>query len=110
MFHHLRDQHPVATACGCALFQFVATLLILLAGKVLFPPEQFGKVKLVAFASTLLVPIVLAQMLGLWRELGLQRFRVTPFFVASLLVCVPFLLLGLRVPDGNSVGGVFAMQ
>ena len=110
MFDHLRDRHPVAAACGCALLQFAATLLILLAGKALLPPEQFGKVKLVAFASTLLIPVVLAQMLGLWRDLGLQRFRVTPFFVASLVVCVPFLLLGLRVPEGSSVAGALSMQ
>jgi len=42
--------------------------------------------------------------------LGLQRFRVTPFFAASLLVCVPFLLLGLRVPEGSSIAGTVSMQ
>lgn len=110
MFDHLRDRHPVAAACGCALLQFAVTLLVLLAGKALLAPEQFGKVKLAAFASTLLVPIVLAQTLGLWRDLGLQRFRVTPFFMASLLVCVPFLLLGLRVPEGTTVAGAVSMQ
>ena len=110
MFKHLRDRHPVAAACSCALLQLVATLSILLAGKALLPPEQFGKVKLAAFASTLLVPVVLAQMLGLWRDLGLQRFRVTPFFLASLLVCVPFLLLGLRIPEGTTVAGTVTMQ
>ena len=110
MFHSFRDRHPVAAACGCALLQFGATLLILLAGKALLPPEQFGKVKLAAFASTVLVPVVLAQMLGLWRELGLQRFRVTPLFLVSLLVCVPFLLLGLRVPAGTSIASAVGMQ
>ena len=83
MLTNLRNRHPVAAACGCALLQLVVTLAILLAGKALLPPEQFGKVKLAAFASTLLVPVVLAQMLGLWRDLGLQRFRVTPFFASA---------------------------
>ena len=86
MLTNLRNRYPVAAACGCALLQLVVTLAILLAGKALLPPEQFGKVRLAAFGSTLLVPVVLAQMLGLWRDLGLQRFRVRPFFAISLLV------------------------
>jgi len=110
MLSKLRDRHPVALAIACAALQFLVTLAILLVGKSLAPPEQFGKIKLVAFASTLVVPIVLAQMLGLWRELGLQRFRVTPLFIASLAVCIPYLLLGLRVPDGTSIGGALSVQ
>jgi len=110
MFHYFRDRHPVAGACACALLQFAVTLVILLAGKALLPAEQFGKVKLAAFASTLLVPVILAQSLGLWRELGLTRFKITPLFLVSLLVCVPFLLLGLRVPQGTSIAGAVSLQ
>ena len=110
MFHRLIDRRPVAAAIVCALLQFAVTLFILLAGKALFPPDQFGKVKLVAFASTLLLPVLLAQILGLWRDLGLQRLRLTPFFFASLLVCVPFLLLGLRVPPDTSIAGAVSIQ
>jgi membrane protease YdiL (CAAX protease family) len=110
MVQHLRARRPVAVACGCALAQLVVTLAILLAGKTLLPAEQFGKVKLAAFASTLLVPIVLAQILGLWRDLGLQRVRVTPFFAFSLLACLPFLLLGLRIPQGTTITEAVTMQ
>jgi len=110
MFRTLRDRHPVACALSCALLQFAVTVAILLAGRALAAPEQFGKIKLAAFASTLLVPLVLAQAFGLWREVGLHRVRLTPFFFASLLVCVPFLLLGLRVPAGASIGGEVTMQ
>jgi membrane protease YdiL (CAAX protease family) len=110
MFSDLRDRHPVAAAVAFAAAQFAITLAILLAGKALLPPERFGMVKLVGFASTLLFPIALAQAFGIWRELGLQRFKITPLFVASLLVCVPFLVLGLRVPDGTSVGQELSIQ
>ena len=110
MLHGLRDRYPVAAAVAFALLQFAVTVIILLAGRALFPPEQFGKVKLAAFASTLLIPLILAQSLGLWRDLGLQRLGLTPFFFVSLLVCVPFLLLGLRIPDGESIGGIVGIQ
>jgi membrane protease YdiL (CAAX protease family) len=110
MLRSLRDRHPVVVATACAALQFLVTLAILLAGKSLLPAHQFASVKLVAFASTLVVPIVLAQILGLWRELGLLRFNVTPLFVASLSVCVPYLLLGLRIPPGTSVSGAISIQ
>jgi membrane protease YdiL (CAAX protease family) len=110
MLRGLRDRYPVAAAVAFALLQFAVTVIILLAGRALLPPEQFGKVKLAAFASTLLIPLILAQSLGLWRDLGLQRLGLTPFFFVSLLVCVPFLLLGLRIPDGESIGGIVGIQ
>ena len=110
MFDRLRHHHAVVLAATCALLQFAVTLAILIAGKAVLPPEQFGKVKLAAFASTLLVPIILAHLLGLWRELGLQRFRLTAFFFVSLLVCVPYLLLGLRVPPNESISGILSIQ
>lgn len=110
MIRSIRERHPVAAALACAFLQFLVTVAILVAGRSVVPPDQFGKVKLVAFASTLLVPIALAQVLGLWRELGLQRVKVTPLFAASLLVCVPYLLLGLRVPPETSVTEVLTIQ
>ncbi|HEX8533823.1 MAG TPA: CPBP family intramembrane glutamic endopeptidase [Allosphingosinicella sp.] len=110
MFARLRDRHPVAAAIACAVLQFGLTVAILVAGKALIPAEKFGAVKLVAFASTLLLPVMLAQVLGLWRELGLQRIGMTPFFFISLLVCVPYLLLGLRVPADASIGGAVTIQ
>ena len=110
MLRSLADRHPVVAAVACAAVQFLVTVAILLAGKSLVPPEQFGKIKLLAFASTLIVPLAFAQMLGLWRDLGLQRFRLTALFAASLLVCVPYLLLGLRVPTDTSVTGALSIQ
>jgi membrane protease YdiL (CAAX protease family) len=110
MFHNLRDRHPVVIATAAALLQFAVTILILILGRPLVAPEHFGKIKLVAFASTLLVPVILAQAFGLWRDLGLQRIRLTPLFFLSLLACVPFLLLGLRVPSDTSIGGAIGIQ
>jgi len=110
LYQRLRDRHPVVAATGCALLQFVLTLGILLAGKALLPHEQFGKVKLVAFASTLLLPIVLAQVLGLWRHIGLGRPRAWLFTIVALLTCVPFLTLGLRIPPDTTVAGAFTIQ
>ena len=110
MYRQPRDRHPVVAATCCALLQFVLTLGILLVGKALLPHEQFGKVKLVAFASTLLLPIVLAQLLGLWRNIGLGRPRAWLFTFVALMTCVPFLTLGLRVPPDTTIAGAFTIQ
>ena len=110
MYQRLRDGHPVVAATCCAVLQFLVTLAILLAGKALLPHEQFGKVKLVAFASTLLFPIVLAQFLGLWRHVGLGRPKAWLFTFAALLACVPFLTAGLRVPPDTSIAGALTIQ
>jgi len=106
----IRDRHPLLAAAFCAALQFGITALVLVLGKMLFPPEQFGKVKLAAFASTLLVPIILATVFGMWRQLGLQRVRITPLFGASLLICAPFLLHGLTVPQETTVAGALSIQ
>ena len=45
-------QRPVLSAVACAVLQFLLTIAILQAGKAFVPHEAFGKVKLVAFAST----------------------------------------------------------
>ena len=110
MYQRLRDGHPVVAATCCAVLQFLVTLAILLAGKALLPHEQFGKVKLVAFASTLLFPIVLAQFLGLWRHVGLGRPKAWLFTFAALLACVPFLTAGLRVPPDTTIAGAITIQ
>lgn len=110
MYKRLRDRHPVVAATCCALLQFVLTLGILMAGKALLPHEQFGKVKLVAFASTLLLPIILAQLLGLWRHIGLGVPRSWLFTFVALLTCVPFLTLGLRIPPDTTISGAFTIQ
>ena len=110
MYKRLRDRHPVVAATCCAVLQFVLTLGILLAGKALLPHEQFGKVKLVAFASTLLLPIVLTQLLGLWRHIGLGRPRAWLFTFVALMTCVPFLTLGLRVPPDTTISGAVTIQ
>jgi membrane protease YdiL (CAAX protease family) len=104
-------QRPVATAVACAALQFVLTILILQAGMAWLPEAAFGKVKLVAFASTILLPMVLAQVLGLWRRVGLAPAGTRPaFFFVSLLVCAPYLAMGVNPAARDSVAGEAAMQ
>src|SRR3569623_532260 len=95
------EARPVATAILCAAAQLVDTLLVLKVGFSLVPPEAAGKGKLVAFASTIVLPLVLAQVFGLWRRVGLgwREGRLTPAFAASLLVCLLWLVLGVHRPD-----------
>ena len=105
-------RRPVATAVACAAAQFLLTVLILKAGLAWFPPEDFGKVRLVAFASTIMFPMLLAQGLGLWKDLGLgwSGVRVAPVFLIGLLTGVVFLAQGVQAPGGQSVGGAVTMQ
>jgi hypothetical protein len=63
-------QRPVLSAVTCAALQFLLTILILEAGMAFLPHEAFGKVKLVAFASTILLPLWLTHALGLWKRVG----------------------------------------
>jgi membrane protease YdiL (CAAX protease family) len=106
----LRDpaaQRPVLAACLCAGAQFLLTILILKAGMTYAPPEAFGKVKLLAFASTVILPLLLVQALGLWRQVGLEldRVRPAPVFIASLLSAALFLSMGVHQnPHGTIVG------
>lgn len=104
------DARSVTLAVGLAAFQFALALGLLWAGKAWLAPAAFGKVKLAVFASTVLVPLAAVQLLGLWRASGITRFRPTPFFILSFLCCVPLLMLGLRIPDGTSIGGAVGMQ
>ena len=63
--------HPVLTAVSCAGLQFLVTVLILKLGRAFAPAGAFGQVKLLAFASTVILPLLLVQAFGLWRHVGL---------------------------------------
>ena len=101
--HHTDASVPLAIAC--AVGQFLLTIAILKFGFTLAPPEAHGKVKLVAFASTILYPLALAHSFGLWKRLalGLDRIRPAPFFLASLSTAALFLPWGLRSADGGKI-------
>jgi membrane protease YdiL (CAAX protease family) len=107
----LAVHRPVLTAIGCALLQFALTITILEIGMHYVPHEAFGKVKLVAFASTILLPLWLTHALGLWRSIGLGLKGLKPsFFFIGLLVCVPNLVQGLDLHARDSVAGESLMQ
>lgn len=104
------SQRPVLAAFFCAGLQFVLTVAILKLGALYAPPAAFGKVKLVAFASTIILPLVLAQSFGLWARLGFNADRLKPtgFFAASLLTAALFLPWGFHAQE--SVAGTFTIQ
>lgn len=106
------DRHPLAAAILCAGLQFGITILILKAGKEFAPPAAWGKVKLAAFASTVLLPLLLTQALGLWRAVGfdLDRLRPPPFFFACLVPVLMFASMGIRPDARPDVGGEVLMQ
>jgi membrane protease YdiL (CAAX protease family) len=99
----LAATRPVLAAVSCAALQFLLTTAILKAGIAFAPPAAFGQVKLLAFASTVLLPLVLVQVLGMWREIGAALARVRPggVFAASLLLCLVFLPYGVQVPAAH---------
>jgi membrane protease YdiL (CAAX protease family) len=102
---------PVTTAIGCALLQFSLTIAILELGMHFVPHEAFGKVKLIAFASTILLPLWLTQVLGLWRSIGWGLDGMRPLFLfVGLLVCVPNLVNGLDLHARDSVAGEALLQ
>jgi len=105
-------ERPVATAVACAALQFALTMAILVAGRALAPPEAFGKVKLLAFVSTLLLPLLLVQLFGLWRQVGLavRKGWPAPVFFASLLLVAMNLSLGVHPREGGSFGGELTFQ
>lgn len=108
---HISDS-PVPFAIACAVGQFLLTILILKFGFSIAPPEAFGKVKLVAFASTIIYPLVLAHSFGLWKRLalGLDRIRPEPVFLASLTTAALFLPWGLRSADSGKLLSDFTIQ
>jgi membrane protease YdiL (CAAX protease family) len=105
-------QRPILAAAACAAIQFVLTILILKAGKLYVAPEAFGKVKLAAFASTIFLPLLLAQAFGLWRQVGLGvgQLKPTPFFLACLLPAAVFLSMGVHQNPHGSIGSDLLMQ
>ncbi|WLI89617.1 CPBP family intramembrane metalloprotease [Massilia sp. R2A-15] len=94
-------QRPVLAAVLCAGLQFLITGLIIQAGIAFAPAAAFGKVKLVAFASTVIFPLAMAQALGLWRQVGLEWSKARPghVFFASMLLCVLFASMGFHAND-----------
>jgi membrane protease YdiL (CAAX protease family) len=106
------NQRPILTASLCAGLQFALTILILKAGFSLVPPEAYGKVKLVAFASTLLLPLLLTQVFGLWRQVGfgLDKNKPTLFIFACLLPALAFLSMGVHQNPRGTIGSDLVMQ
>jgi len=109
---HSAGAHPVVTAVLCAAAQLVLTLLVLKIGFTLASPAAAGKVKLAAFASTILLPLLLVQWLGLWRKVGfgLSEMRATPPYLGGLAICVLWLSMGVHQPDGSNIADDVAMQ
>ena len=108
----LAEARPVAAVVLCAAAQLFLTLLVLKVGFALAPPEAAGKVKLAAFASTIVLPLLLVLVLGLWRDLGLEwrQARVTPVFIAGLATCALWLSMGVHRPDGSNFAGDVGVQ
>ena len=106
------DRHPLLSATLCAGMQFLLTILILDAGKAFAPPAAWGQVKLIAFASTVILPLLLVQALGLWRAVGLdlERLRPPPFFYACFIPVLMFAALGVRLDARPEVGNEVLMQ
>jgi membrane protease YdiL (CAAX protease family) len=102
----------VLLAIAIAAGQFLLTIAILKIGFSLAPPAAYGKVKLIAFASTILYPLVLAHVFGLWQRLalGIDRIRPQPFFLASLTTAALFLPWGLRSADSGKLVSDFTIQ
>jgi membrane protease YdiL (CAAX protease family) len=98
-------QRPVLAALLCAGAQFLLTVLILKCGIAFAPPAAFGKIKLLAFASTVILPLLLVQVLGLWRQVGLEfgKIKPAPIFVVSLLSAGLFISLGVHAKEHASI-------
>lgn len=103
---------PVASAVACALAQFLITAVILLGGRHFLAPDAFANVKLVAFASTILFPLLLVHRFGLWQEVGLalRGVRLESAFLMCLLLVPMYLSAGLQQRPGSSLGGDLAIQ
>jgi membrane protease YdiL (CAAX protease family) len=108
----LAAQRPALAAFVCAGLQFLLTVLILKAGRAYAPPEMFGKIKLVAFASTIIYPLVLAQVFGLWRKLGLEldKLRPAPFFLACLVPVAAYASMGFHANEPGGPGSILTIQ
>jgi membrane protease YdiL (CAAX protease family) len=103
------ERYPILCATLCAALQFALTMLILKVGKTYVPPQAYGKVKLLAFASTVLLPLLLVQLFGMWRLIGFGAGKASPFLVACLLPVAMFASMGVRLPEAG-LGGDLAIQ
>jgi hypothetical protein len=76
------------------------------AGLALAPRQAFGTFKLAAFASTVVVPVFLAQVLGVWRQAGFTPPAASPatIFFLSLLSCALFLSMGVHPQEHGNNG------
>jgi membrane protease YdiL (CAAX protease family) len=101
----LIERHPQTAAVACAALQFAVTAALLIGGAAALPPSAFGAVKLAAFASTVLVPLALLTLPGVWSRLGLgwRELRPRPVFLASLIPVALLLAAGLH--QGNYAAG-----
>ncbi|GAB2868950.1 hypothetical protein GCM10027277_42560 [Pseudoduganella ginsengisoli] len=104
-------RHPVLAATLCAGVQFLITTLILKAGMA-YAPAAFGKVKLLAFASTVVLPLALVHSFGMWRQVGLHVAETKPskIFFASMLLCVLFLSMGVHLMPQRPLGAEVLIQ
>jgi membrane protease YdiL (CAAX protease family) len=103
-------RYPVRSAVLCAGFQFALTVLILKLGFATVPPEAYGKVKLIAFASTVLLPLLLTHVFGMWSEVGFNKIRPTGFYIACLLPVLMFASMGLHLPAQGAIGTDLLIQ
>ena len=105
-------RRPILAAIICAGLQFIVTTAILKAGMAYAPAAAFGKVKLLAFASTVILPLALVHSLGMWREVGLslRESRSSNVFFASMLLCVLFLGMGVHVTPQRPLGTEVLIQ
>jgi membrane protease YdiL (CAAX protease family) len=98
------DRRPVLSAVLAAALQFALTFLILALGKGFAPPEAWGKVKLAAFASTIVFPLLATHALGLWRDVGFDKFKPSAFLLCCLLPVAMFASMGVHLPPGGVAG------
>ncbi|MGZ5786792.1 MAG: CPBP family intramembrane glutamic endopeptidase [Ramlibacter sp.] len=105
----IAERHPILCATLCAALQFAITILILKLGKSYAPPQAYGKVKLLAFASTILLPLLMVQLFGMWREVVFGLGKASPFFAACFLPVAMFASMGVKLPEAG-LGGDLTIQ
>lgn len=108
----LATTRPALTAILCAVVQFALTMLIIMAGKHYAPPAVFGKIKLIAFASTVILPLLYTQAFGLWKQVGfdLGKIKPAPVFLVSLLFVAAYLSMGVHQREHSDIGSDLLIQ
>ena len=106
------QRHPATAALVLAAAQFILTVAILKIGIHFVPRGSFGAVKLTAFASTVIFPLLAVHVLGLWPRAGfsLGAVRPAPIFVAALSVGAIFLAFGINPAARPSFAGEALLQ